>query len=74
MILAHRNGHLRQPTVNLFDDHAGIGAELDQTVGDRWLTPEYFRFGASSLLNDLCMQLARRQTGLYQRPEDFSRD
>ena len=49
-------------------------AMVNETVGDQWLTPDYLRFGASSLLNDLCMQLARRRSGVYQRVEDFSRD
>ena len=45
-----------------------------ETAGDAWLTPELFRFGASTLLNDLLMQLVRLETGCYQRPEDFSKD
>ena len=49
-------------------------AMVNETVGDHWLTPDRFRFGASSLLNDLLMQLRRLDTGLYQRPEDFSKD
>lgn len=49
-------------------------AMINETVGDLWLTPERFRFGASSLLNDLLMQLARLDSGTYQRPEDFSKD
>ena len=49
-------------------------AMVNETVGDHWLTPERFRFGASSLVNDLLMQLARLDQGTYQRPEDFSKD
>ena len=49
-------------------------AMVNETVGDHWLTPARFRFGASSLLNDLLMQLARLDSGVYQRPEDFSKD
>lgn len=45
-----------------------------ETCGDRWMTPEGFRFGASSLLNDLLMQWVRLETGVYQRPRDFSVD
>ena len=47
---------------------------VNETVGDLWLTPQYFRFGASSLLNDVLMQLIRGETGRYQRPVDFSVD
>ena len=49
-------------------------AMVNETVGDHWLTPTMFRFGASSLVNDLLMQLARLDSGAYQRPEDFSKD
>ena len=49
-------------------------AMVNETVGDHWLTPDRFRFGASSLLNDVLMQLARLDSGTYQRPEDFSKD
>ncbi|MFK7741214.1 MAG: deoxyribose-phosphate aldolase [Planctomycetota bacterium] len=45
-----------------------------ETCGDDWLKPEWFRFGASSLLNDVLMQLEKLRTGSYQRPTDFSRD
>ena len=47
---------------------------INETVGDHWMTPQRFRFGASSLVNDLLMQLARLDSGTYQRPEDFSKD
>lgn len=49
-------------------------AMVNETVGDHWLTATRFRFGASSLLNDLLMQLARLDAGTYQRPRDFSQD
>jgi deoxyribose-phosphate aldolase len=45
-----------------------------ETCGDRWLSPQWFRFGASSLLNDVLMQLEKERTGRYQRPTDFSAD
>jgi deoxyribose-phosphate aldolase len=45
-----------------------------ETCGDLWLVPQRFRFGASSLLNDVLMQLAKERTGRYQRPTDFSAD
>ncbi|HEX5052759.1 MAG TPA: deoxyribose-phosphate aldolase [Planctomycetota bacterium] len=45
-----------------------------ETCGDLWLEPNWFRFGASSLLNDVLMQLEKERTGRYQRPADFSVD
>jgi deoxyribose-phosphate aldolase len=45
---------------------------VNETVGPEWLTNEWFRIGASSLLNDLLMQYQRLGTGRYGRPEDFS--
>ena len=45
-----------------------------ETAGDRWLVPQWFRFGASSLLVDVLMQLEKERTGRYQRPCDFSAD
>jgi deoxyribose-phosphate aldolase len=38
------------------------------------MSPSWFRFGASSLLNDVLMQLEKERTGRYQRPVDFSTD
>ena len=45
-----------------------------ETLGDAWLTPDLFRFGASALLNDVLMQLEKEKTGYYQASEDFSKD
>lgn len=45
---------------------------VKETLGDAWLTPERYRFGASSLLNDLLMQLRKQQVGIYQAPWKFS--
>ena len=47
---------------------------VNETCGDKWMTPAWFRFGASSLLNDVLMQLEKLRTGRYQRPTDFSKD
>jgi deoxyribose-phosphate aldolase len=47
---------------------------LNETVGDAWLTNEWFRFGASSLANDVLMQLAKMKDGRYQGLEYFSKD
>jgi len=45
-----------------------------ETLGEGWLTPDYFRFGASSLANDLLMQIQKQLTGVYQSGEYFSKD
>jgi deoxyribose-phosphate aldolase len=45
-----------------------------ETVGERWLQPALFRIGASSLLNDVLMQLAKERTGSYQSEDYFSKD
>lgn len=45
---------------------------VKETLGDSWLTPERYRFGASSLLNDLLRQLLKEKTGAYQAPYAFS--
>lgn len=42
---------------------------VKETVGDDWLTPDLFRFGASSLLNDLLQQRQRMRTGHYSGPD-----
>ncbi|HEY3477482.1 MAG TPA: deoxyribose-phosphate aldolase [Streptomyces sp.] len=42
---------------------------VNETVGDDWLTPDWFRFGASSLLNDLLMQRQKLSTGRYSGPD-----
>jgi deoxyribose-phosphate aldolase len=47
---------------------------LHETLGRDWLTPEKFRFGASSLLNDVLMQIRKQRTGIYQSPDHFSVD
>ena len=45
-----------------------------ETLGSAWLSNEWFRFGASSLANDVLRQLARRADGHYQSPRRFSVD
>ena len=49
-------------------------AMLKETLGADWLTPERFRFGASSLANDLLMQIMKQETGRYQSGDYFSID
>jgi deoxyribose-phosphate aldolase len=45
-----------------------------ETAGDDWLTPDLFRIGASSLLNDLLMQRRKQLTGAYSGPDYFTLD
>jgi deoxyribose-phosphate aldolase len=45
---------------------------LKETLGDDWLTPDLFRFGASTLVNDVLMQIVETVDGNYQGPDYFS--
>ncbi|MGZ4372917.1 MAG: deoxyribose-phosphate aldolase [Gaiellaceae bacterium] len=47
---------------------------VHETLGPDWLTPELYRLGASSLLNDILMQLRKEKTGVYQGPDYFTID
>src|SRR6188474_2071607 len=47
---------------------------LYETLGPRWMSPDWFRFGASSLLNDVLMQIEFQRTGRYQDPDYFTLD
>jgi deoxyribose-phosphate aldolase len=47
---------------------------VHETLGVDWLTPDLFRFGASSLLNDVLMQIRKEKTGRYQSPDYFTLD
>ena len=47
---------------------------INETVGADWLSPDWFRFGASSLLNDLLLQRQKLRTGHYSGPDHVSVD
>jgi len=47
---------------------------LNETLGPGWLTPERFRLGASTLLNDILMQIQKERTGAYQSGDYFTID
>lgn len=47
---------------------------VKETLGENWLTNEWFRFGASSLANDVLMQLVKQESGHYQSADYFSKD
>ncbi len=45
---------------------------VKETLGDDWLTPDLFRFGASTLVNDVLMQIVKTVDGNYQSRDYFS--
>lgn len=47
---------------------------LNEVLGEKWMNKNYFRFGASSLANDILMQLVKADTGHYQSSNYFSKD
>ena len=47
---------------------------VNETAGEDWLDPDWFRLGASSLLNDLLMQRTKLTTGRYEGPDYFTLD
>tara|TARA_B100000929_G_scaffold53274_1_gene39139 strand:+ start:2245 stop:3144 length:900 start_codon:yes stop_codon:yes gene_type:complete len=47
---------------------------IKETLGNDWLSPKLFRFGASSLANDVLMQIVKQSTGYYQSRDYFSID
>ncbi len=47
---------------------------LNEVLGEKWMNNNYFRFGASSLANDVLMQLVKSETGFYQSANYFSKD
>jgi deoxyribose-phosphate aldolase len=63
-----------KPAGGIRDAKAALGVLVlvKETLGPDWLTPERFRLGASSLVNDLLMQLQKLRTGAYASPDAFS--
>jgi deoxyribose-phosphate aldolase len=47
---------------------------VKETLGEAWLTPKMFRFGASVLLNDVLRQIYKELTGRYYYEKNFSTD
>ena len=47
---------------------------LYETLGPEWMTPQLFRIGASTLLNDVLMQIHKERSGRYQGPDYFTID
>ena len=48
--------------------------QVYETLGPEWLTPDLYRIGASSLVNDILMQLRKEKTGAYQSKDYFTND
>ncbi|MEI8105724.1 MAG: deoxyribose-phosphate aldolase [Actinomycetes bacterium] len=48
--------------------------QVYETLGADWLTPDLYRIGASSLVNDILMQLRKEKTGAYQSKDYFTND
>ena len=48
--------------------------QVHETLGPDWLTPDLYRLGASSLLNDILMQMRKEKTGAYQSRDYFTND
>jgi len=81
MMEALRDFHLRTGQKRGLKPAGGIRAAkqavqylvmLRETLGDEWLTPERFRIGASTLTNDIVMQIAKETEGVYQSNDYFS--
>jgi deoxyribose-phosphate aldolase len=47
---------------------------VHETLGPEWLTPDLYRLGASTLLNDVLLQIRKQKTGAYQSPDYFTID
>ena len=48
--------------------------QVHETLGPEWLTPDLYRLGASSLLNDILMQMRKEKIGAYQSKDYFTND
>jgi deoxyribose-phosphate aldolase len=47
---------------------------VNETLGQKWMTNEWFRFGASSLANDIILQIAKQESGVYYSNDYISKD
>ena len=73
-------GDVRARALTMLADKIGAADALrylvlvNETVGEDWLDPRWFRFGASSLLNDLLLQRQKLRTGHYSGPDYVTLD
>src|SRR5579872_1348436 len=83
MVEAIRDVHEETGRVVGFKPAGGIRAaknavqylvQVHETLGPEWLTPDLYRIGASSLVNDILMQLRKEKTGAYQSKDYFTND
>ena len=83
MLLAIRDHFLKTGTMVGMKPAGGISKSklalhylvmVKEILGDAWLDNHWFRFGASSLANDVLMQIAKQATGSYQSADYFSID
>lgn len=81
MLEAIRDHYLRTGEKIGMKPAGGIGAAKDairhlvmvrETLGQDWLDPDLYRFGASSLANDVLRQIVKQRSGIYQSFDDFS--
>ncbi len=81
MLEAIRDHYLRTGRRIGMKPAGGIGAAKDairhlvmvrETLGQDWLDPDLYRFGASSLANDVLRQIVKQRSGIYQSFDDFS--
>lgn len=83
MLLAIRDHYFKTGTMVGMKPAGGISSSklalhylvmVKETVGPEWLCNKWFRFGASSLANDVLMQIAKLESGHYQAAQYFSKD
>jgi deoxyribose-phosphate aldolase len=83
MLYAIRDFHIRTGKMAGMKPAGGISNSkvalqylvmLNETLGTEWMSNEWFRFGASSLANDILMQMQKEKTGVYQSKDYFSID
>ncbi len=83
MLLAIRDHHFKTGQMIGMKPAGGISTSklalnylvmVKETLGKEWLNNEWFRFGASSLANDVLMQIAKQESGHYQAAQYFSKD
>jgi deoxyribose-phosphate aldolase len=73
-MLGHRVGVKAAGGIRTAKDAVRYLVVVHETAGPQWLTPDLFRIGASSLLNDLLMQRTKQHTGAYAGPDYFTID
>ena len=73
-VLKRTKGHysLRHKAIRTAKESLAYLVMLAETLGDDWMTPDLFRFGASTLANDVLMQIAKLADGRYQGADYFS--